>query len=88
MTIIDLTKMREEEVGVIKEIHPASSKKCGVHGGSGFDERIGAMGIRPGKKIKKISSIFLRGPQTIEIGKSQVAIGFGMAKKILVEVNR
>lgn len=88
MTIIDLTKMREDEVGVIKEVHSASSKKCGVHGANGFAERIAAMGIRPGKKIKKISSSFLRGPQTIEIGKMQVAIGFGAAKKILVEVNR
>lgn len=78
MTIIDLTKMKEEETGVIKEIHGAED----------FAGRIEAMGIRPGKKIKKITSSFLGGPQTIEIDTVKVAIGFGMAKKILIEVDR
>jgi len=46
------------------------------------------MGIRPGKKIKKISSNFWCGPQTVEVDNVRVAIGWGMAKKIFIEVER
>jgi Fe2+ transport system protein FeoA len=47
-------------------------------------QRLEAMGIRPGVMIKKVSNHFLRGPVIIEIGKTQLAIGHGMAVKILV----
>jgi len=73
----DLTQMSAGETGVIKELL----------GGRGFVKRIESLGIREGKRIKKISSQFFRGPQTIEIDNSQFAIGFGMAKKIIVEVD-
>jgi Fe2+ transport system protein FeoA len=32
--------------------------------------------------------MLMRGPVTIRIGNSQVAIGFGMANKILVELEQ
>lgn len=76
--IIDLTKMKPGESGTIVELE----------GGHGFLCRVQGMGIRPGKKIKKVSSHFWRGPQTIEVDNSRVAIGFGMARKIMVEVER
>ncbi len=49
--------------------------------------RLNAMGIRPGKKITKISSMFMRGPVTLQVGRMQAAIGHGMAAKIVVEVD-
>jgi len=76
--IVDLTKMRPAESGVIAEIQ----------GGHNLINRLQSMGIRPGRKIAKVSYHFWRGPQTVKIGNRQVAIGFGMAKKILVEVER
>lgn len=57
-----------------------------VVGGRGLVRRLEAMGIRPGKKVTKVSSMFLRGPVTLKVDRTQVAIGFGMANKILVEV--
>jgi ferrous iron transport protein A len=39
-----------------------------------------------GKKVTKVSAQLMRGPVTVRIDNSQVAIGFGMAKKILVEI--
>ena len=54
--------------------------------GHGLARRLEAMGIRPGKRITKVSSAFMRGPVTIQVDRAQVAIGFGMAKKILVEM--
>jgi Fe2+ transport system protein FeoA len=45
-----------------------------------------ALGIRPGKKITKVSS-FRRGPVTVRIDNTHVAIGFGMADRIVVALD-
>ncbi len=57
-----------------------------IQGGHGLANRLSALGIRPGKRITKISSMFMRGPVTIQVDRAQVAIGFGMASKIIVEL--
>ena len=59
-----------------------------VESGHGFVNRLSALGIRPGKRITKISSMFMRGPVTIQVDRVQVAIGFGMTKKIIVELEK
>jgi len=58
----------------------------GILGGRGLIQRLEALGIRPGKKVTKISSTLLRGPVTLRVDNAQVAIGFGMANRIIVEV--
>lgn len=78
MQVIDLTQMKPGESGVIVEIQ----------GGHGLVRKIQGMGLRPGKKITKVSSHFWRGPQTVEVDNIQIAVGFGMAKRILAEVER
>ena len=60
------------------------SKVVEVRGGQGMVNRLSALGIRPNKRITKVSSMFMRGPVTIEVDRIQVAIGFGMARKIIV----
>jgi len=57
-----------------------------IDGGHGMVSRLAALGIRPGRRITKLSFGFMRGPVTIEVDRTQVAIGFGMAKRIVVEV--
>lgn len=57
-----------------------------VLGGPGLVNRLNSLGIRPGKRITKVSSVFMRGPVTIQIDRAQVAIGYGMANRIVVEV--
>ncbi len=47
-----------------------------------------SLGIRVGKRVTKVSSQFMRGPVCIRIDSYQVALGFGMAKKVLVEVEK
>ncbi|MFC1508084.1 ferrous iron transport protein A [Candidatus Omnitrophota bacterium] len=76
--LIELTQMKPGEAGIIKE-------SCG---GEDFTRRIRSMGIREGRVLKKISSHFWRGPQTVEVDRARIAIGFGMAKKIFIEVER
>ncbi len=58
-----------------------------VAGGRGRMTRLNALGIRPGRRITKVSSMFMRGPVTVRMGQTQIAIGFGMANRILVEVD-
>ena len=58
-----------------------------IQGGHGLVNRLGALGIRPGKRITKVSSMFMRGPVTIQVNTAQVAIGFGMASRIIVELD-
>lgn len=58
-----------------------------IVGGRGLVMRLEAMGIRPGKRITKVSSMFGHGPVTISVDSMQIAIGFGMADKIIVELD-
>ena len=76
--IIELTHMKNGESGVVMELA----------GGEHFAKKLQSMGVRPGKRITKVSSHFWRGPQTIQIGGAQIAVGYGMARKVYVEVDR
>ncbi|MDD5109320.1 MAG: FeoA family protein [Candidatus Omnitrophica bacterium] len=62
--MVDLTQMRPGEIGIVKEIQ----------GGHGLVRKLQSMGLRPGKKITKVSSHFWRGPQTVEVGNIQIAV--------------
>lgn len=59
----------------------------GVLGGYGLRRRLEAMGVRPGKTITKVSGQAFRGPVTLKVDHTQIAIGFGMANKIVVDVD-
>jgi ferrous iron transport protein A len=59
-----------------------------ILGGRGLNLRLEALGIRPGKKVTKISTMLFHGPVTLRTDHTEVAVGFGMAKKILVEVDK
>jgi len=60
----------------------------GVLGGHGLIQRLDALGIRPGKKVTKLSSTLFRGPVTLGVNNNRVAVGFGMARKIIVKVDK
>ena len=75
--ILNLTQLKSGQIGIITEIK----------GGEGLVRRLDTMGLAIGRKVLKISAQVWQGPQVIKVNNaSQVAIGFGMAKKILVEV--
>ena len=63
-----------------------TGKVSSVDGGQGFRRRLEALGIMPGTEITKVSSQFMRGPAIVRVGMTQVAIGYGMARRITVEV--
>jgi len=55
-----------------------------VQGGWGIIRRLEAMGIRAGVVITKVSDQFLHGPVIIQVNNTQLAIGYNMARKIIV----
>lgn len=63
-----------------------TGKVVSVLAGQGLINRLSTLGIRPGKTITKVSSILMRGPVIARVDNTEVAIGFGMASKIVVEV--
>jgi len=74
---VGLTQMVAGQSGIVAEIR----------GGYGFVNRLSAMGVRPGKRITKLSSIFMRGPVIIQVDRAEMALGFGMARRIIVAVD-
>ena len=72
-----LARMQISQSGVVVQIQ----------GGHGLINRLNSLGIRPGKRITKLSSMIMRGPVTIQVDRAQVAIGFGMANRIIVELD-
>ncbi len=74
---ITLVRMQTGQSGIVVQIQ----------GGRGSANRLSALGIRPGKRITKVGSMFMRGPVTIQVDRAQVAIGFGMASRIIVELD-
>jgi ferrous iron transport protein A len=57
-----------------------------VQGGGGARRRLEALGVRPGVTIVKVTGSPFGGPVIIGIGPVRLAIGYGMAGKIIVEV--
>lgn len=73
--LIDLVSLEE---GLLAEV-----KK--IIGGFKLQARLESLGIYEGVKIKKISKSLLKGPVIIEVKGCKVAIGYGMAKRMLVK---
>jgi len=61
------------------------AKVIDIQGGSGIRQRLSQMGIHPGDIITMVRYGALRGPLMIEIHGGQVALGRGIASRILVE---
>ncbi|MFH1380807.1 MAG: FeoA family protein [Candidatus Omnitrophota bacterium] len=76
--VVTLSKMKVNEKGIVNDIGDGCDARC----------RIQSMGIMIGKEIKKIAGHPNRGPQTSLVGRSKIAVGFGMSEKIFVEVER
>lgn len=74
--IVSVADMRPNQTGMVVEIHV----------GHGKARQFLVMGIRPGAYVTKGSAQPLRGPITIQVGGTQLALGFGIARRIMVDV--
>ena len=73
-----LAEMKAGQTGTVVE----------VLGGHGLVQRLDALGVRPGRKVIKLSSTLFRGPVMLRVDSTQVAVGFGMARKIIIKADR
>jgi len=80
--------MKEKRQITLPQMQPGQSGRViQILGGHSLVNRLNSLGIRPGGRITKVSAMFMRGPVTLQVGRAQVAIGFGMAGRIMVEVD-
>ena len=57
-----------------------------LDGGRGFLERAYSLGIRVGKRVTVLSTLPFRGPIAFKIDNIEIAIGRGMASRIIVRI--
>ena len=74
--IISVADMKPNQRGMIVRIEV----------GHGRARQLTSMGLRPGVMITKTSGQPFRGPVTIQVGGTEAAFGFGIARRIMVEV--
>lgn len=72
----NLIRMRSGAKGIVVRIG----------GGKHMQRKTETLGIRVGCEIEKVSGQAFRGPVVIKAGATRIAIGHGMAHKIIVEV--
>ena len=72
---MDITQLKKNE----------RAKVVALEGGCGMVRKLEVMGITPGVEIVKTSSQFLGGPVILSVRRTKVAVGHGMAKRIIVE---
>ena len=73
---VTVDRMRAGERGVV----------VSISGGWGMARRLEQLGLRPGKTLTKVSSQFMAGPVTVMVDSRQVAMGRGIASRILLDV--
>ncbi|MFA5115223.1 MAG: FeoA family protein [Candidatus Omnitrophota bacterium] len=74
MKKVSLVQMKEHQKGKVAEIL----------GGGSLQHRMMSLGVYPGSNITKLSHFALRGPVTVKVGRTVLALGDGMASKVMV----
>ena len=72
--VVSIVVLKAGEKGII----------ASINGGFGMVRKLNALGIHEGRVITKVSTQWMRGPIVIRIGSTDMAIGYGMASKIMV----
>lgn len=60
-------------------------KVVSIEGGRNLRQKLQNLGLREGVIVKKERKIFTYGPIIIKAGSTQIALGRGMAFKVMVE---
>ncbi len=78
-----------DDFKTLPELKPGESGVIiDIQGGAGLVRHLESLGVRVGKRVTKISAQFWRGPQIIKIDNIQIALGFGMSRKVYVGVKK
>lgn len=71
-----MIQMRENKKGKVLEIVAGES----------LQNRLMSLGIYKGREITKLSHFALKGPVAVKVGRAVLALGHGMASKIIIEL--
>ena len=96
---LPLTALRNGETGVITstDLSSENEQMCRHRARKGwkkhfmvarFTKRLSDMGLTPGTKVTVVKSAPFNGPLEVYVRGSRLAIGRGMASRILVDVER
>ena len=79
---VPLTALKQGEAGTVESI-------LGGHGkGGGFEKRLMDMGLTPGTVVTVVKSAPFHGPLEVLVRGSRLALGRGMAERIVVEIEK
>lgn len=95
---LPLTELRNGETGVITSTNPSLERQmCRHRARKGWKKRgmtelcvkrLSDLGLTPGTDVTVVKSAPFNGPLEITVRGSRLAIGRGMASRILVDVER
>jgi len=85
-----LTKLSKGESGYVTAIVSGRSGKDHGRRGLvwGFEKRLADMGLTPGIAVTLVRTAPFHGPVEILVRGSRLALGRGMAQRVIVEVER
>ena len=56
-----------------------------ISGGCSLQDRLMSLGIYEGRKITRLNHMIFKGPVAVKVGSAVMALGHGMASKIIIE---
>ncbi|MCK5458584.1 MAG: ferrous iron transport protein A [Thermoplasmatales archaeon] len=77
--------MNRQNISLIDLPANKMAKITSVGGGVGLQRKLRTLGVREGQEVKISSRQPFRGPLTIKVCGSQITLGRGIARRILVE---
>ena len=80
---VALTVLKNGEVGIVTAIKMDRGRGRGQ--GWRFGKRLSDMGLTPGTRVRVVKTAPLHGPVEILVRDSRLALGRGMAERVLVE---
>jgi Fe2+ transport system protein FeoA len=83
-----LSDLKPGERGVIVSIQVLTRRRHHRRRSWGFQKRLEDMGLTPGTRVMVVKSAPFHGPIEIYVRGSRLAIGRGMAERILVSVEK
>jgi len=83
-----VVKLEKNKVSLVEMLPGQEGTVIAIDGGQGVVNRLWVMGIFPGRKITKLSSLPAQGPVVIKVGNQELALGRGMAQRVIVEVTQ
>jgi Fe2+ transport system protein FeoA len=81
---LPLTDLREGEKGIVTFVM-TPHRYHGHHHLPGFVRRLAEMGLTPNTEVKVVRRSLFRGPIEVEVRGVSLALGYGLASKVLVK---